>query len=108
MDFQLSTKNKLWTFNFQLATFNSKKKMDSKEKAYRIAKEQMYDNDAFSQWLGIEIVELDAGKAVLKMLVRKEMTNGFDIAGLICNVCDINIDNLKPDLVQLHTDIFID
>ena len=54
--------------------------MDSKEKAYRIAKQQMYDNDAFSQWLGIEIVELDAGKAVLKLLVRKEMTNGFDIA----------------------------
>ncbi|MCH2021227.1 MAG: hotdog fold thioesterase [Saprospiraceae bacterium] len=54
--------------------------MDSKEKAYQIAKKQMYDNDPFSQWLGIEIIELDAGLAVLKMLVRKEMTNGFDIA----------------------------
>lgn len=54
--------------------------MDSKEKAYKIAKEQMYDNDAFSQWLGIEILELDAGKAILQMTVRKEMTNGFDIA----------------------------
>ena len=54
--------------------------MDSKEKAYRIAKEQMFDADPFSQWLGIEILDLDAGVAVLKMLVRKEMTNGFDIA----------------------------
>lgn len=54
--------------------------MDSKEKAYKIAKEQMYDGDAFSQWLGIDIVSLDAGKAVLKMLVRAEMTNGFGIA----------------------------
>ncbi|CAA6800951.1 MAG: Phenylacetic acid degradation protein PaaD, thioesterase [uncultured Aureispira sp.] len=54
--------------------------MDSKEKAYKIAKEQMYDKDAFSQWLGIEIVALDAGKAVLKMMVRAEMTNGFGIA----------------------------
>lgn len=54
--------------------------MNSQEKAYKIAKEQMYDNDAFSQWLGIEILELDAGKAVLQMTVRKEMTNGFGIA----------------------------
>lgn len=54
--------------------------MNSKEKAYKIAKQQMYDKDAFSQWLGIEIVDLDAGKAVLSMIVRKEMTNGFGIA----------------------------
>lgn len=54
--------------------------MTSKEKAYKIAKEQMYDNDPFSQWLGIEIVNLDAGIAKLQMTVRKDMTNGFGIA----------------------------
>ncbi|BDS11089.1 hotdog fold thioesterase [Aureispira anguillae] len=54
--------------------------MDSKEKAHKIAEEQMYNQDAFSQWLGIDIVALDAGQAVLKMVVRKEMTNGFGIA----------------------------
>lgn len=54
--------------------------MDSKEKAYKIAKQQMYDKDSFSQWLGIEVIDLDAGKAVLKMIVRAEMTNGFGIA----------------------------
>ena len=54
--------------------------MNSKEKAYKIAKEQMYDQDSFSQWLGIKIVDLDAGKAVLQMTVRPEMTNGFGIA----------------------------
>lgn len=54
--------------------------MDSKEKAYKIAKEQMYDKDSFSQWLGIEILDLDAGKAILKLTVRAEMTNGFGIA----------------------------
>jgi acyl-CoA thioesterase len=54
--------------------------MNSKEKAYAIAKEKMYDNDAFSQWLGIEILDLDAGMAVLKMTVRPEMTQGFGIA----------------------------
>jgi acyl-CoA thioesterase len=54
--------------------------MDSKDKAYNIAKKQMFSNDAFSQWLGIEILDLDAGSAHLRMKVRKEMTNGFDIA----------------------------
>ena len=54
--------------------------MNSKEKAYAIAKAKMFDNDAFSQWLGIEIVDLDAGKAILKMQVRPEMTQGFGLA----------------------------
>lgn len=47
---------------------------------YQIAKEQMYDQDAFSQWLGIEILEVAAGSAKLRMMVREEMTNGFKIA----------------------------
>ncbi len=54
--------------------------MNSKEKAYAIAKAKMFDNDAFSKWLGIEIVDLDAGKAILKMQVRPEMTQGFGLA----------------------------
>jgi acyl-CoA thioesterase len=54
--------------------------MTSKEKAYAIAKQLMYDNDAFSQWLGIEILDLDAGRAVLQMTLRPEMTQGFGIA----------------------------
>ena len=41
---------------------------------------KMYDNDAFSQWLGIEVVEVKAGYCKLKMTVRKEMLNGFQIA----------------------------
>lgn len=41
---------------------------------------KMYDNDAFSQWLGIEITDLSPGNCTLQMEVRKEMTNGFDIA----------------------------
>lgn len=40
----------------------------------------MYANDAFSQWLGIELVKISAGSCVLKMKVRAEMTNGFGIA----------------------------
>ncbi len=41
---------------------------------------KMYDQDAFSQWLGIEIVEVSEGYCQLKMKVRKEMLNGFHIA----------------------------
>lgn len=47
---------------------------------HQIAQERMYENDAFSQWLGIEIVEMAAGYAKLRMVVREEMTNGFKIA----------------------------
>src|SRR5437762_562868 len=40
---------------------------------------KMYDSDWFSQWLGIERVLVEDGKCVLKMQVRKEMLNGFQI-----------------------------
>lgn len=41
---------------------------------------KMINGDAFSQWLGIEILELSEGVCKLKMTVRDEMTNGFNIA----------------------------
>ena len=50
--------------------------MSLQEKVFR----KMYDNDAFSQWLGIEVVEVKDGYCELKMTVRKEMLNGFQIA----------------------------
>jgi len=53
--------------------------MQSKEKAEKIVA-QMYKNDAFSQWLGIERIEHDKGKSILKMVIRPEMLNGFGIA----------------------------
>lgn len=39
----------------------------------------MLQNDAFSQWMGIEVLESDAGYCKLSMKVRKEMTNGFGV-----------------------------
>lgn len=42
--------------------------------------DRMYNNDPFSKWLGIERVEDCAGSSILRMTVRKEMLNGFDIA----------------------------
>lgn len=46
----------------------------------QIAQSKMYDNDAFSKWLGIEIIEITEGYCKARMVVRKEMTNGFQIA----------------------------
>ena len=42
--------------------------------------DQMFETDYFSKWLGIEKLEIDAGKSVLRLKIRKEMLNGFGIA----------------------------
>jgi acyl-CoA thioesterase len=41
---------------------------------------KMMKKDLFSQWLGIEIMEEKTGYCKLKMTIRKEMCNGFEIA----------------------------
>ena len=46
----------------------------------KIVVEKMMANDFFSQWLGIEILEVGVGVCKLRMRVRKEMLNGFGIA----------------------------
>jgi len=40
----------------------------------------MMNKDLFSQWLGIQILEIKEGYSKLQMVVRREMINGFDIA----------------------------
>ncbi len=42
--------------------------------------ETMFNNDWFSQWLGIEVLEINPGSCKLRMTIRKEMLNGFAIA----------------------------
>ena len=49
------------------------------EKAEKIVR-KMINGDAFSNWLGIEVLKISEGFCKLKMIVRKEMTNGFNIA----------------------------
>jgi acyl-CoA thioesterase len=39
----------------------------------------MLAKDAFSAWLGIEVVELGPGSCSVRMLVRDEMVNGFGV-----------------------------
>ena len=39
----------------------------------------MMKNDFFSQWLGIEVLEIKEGYSKIKMAVRKEMINGLGV-----------------------------
>ena len=41
---------------------------------------KMINGDAFSQWLGIKLVEVSEGYCKISMTIRDEMTNGFSIA----------------------------
>ena len=41
---------------------------------------KMYNGDWFSQWLGIERVQIKEGSCTLRMAITKQMINGFDIA----------------------------
>jgi acyl-CoA thioesterase len=41
--------------------------------------DHMMENDFFSQWLGIEVLEIKEGYSKIKMTARKEMVNGFGI-----------------------------
>lgn len=42
--------------------------------------DKMMANDAFSEWLGIKIVTVEAGFAKISMTVKEVHTNGFGIA----------------------------
>lgn len=53
--------------------------MSERSLAERVV-DRMFDHDAFSQWLGIERLEVTPGRCVLRMSIRPEMTNGFAIA----------------------------
>jgi acyl-CoA thioesterase len=53
--------------------------MSDENKATKVVT-RMYNNDPFSKWLGIERIEDGAGRSVLRMKIRSEMLNGFDIA----------------------------
>jgi acyl-CoA thioesterase len=59
----------------------------------QLAKEvvnHLMENDLFSKWLGIEILEIGEGYSKIKMTIRKEMINGFGIVhgGIAFSVAD--------------------
>ena len=41
---------------------------------------KLYENDPFTKWLKIEVLEIRKGACILQMTIRKEMLNGFAIA----------------------------
>ncbi|MEO8820213.1 MAG: hydroxyphenylacetyl-CoA thioesterase PaaI [Ginsengibacter sp.] len=52
--------------------------MDEKELATKVVS-RLIENDLFSKWLGIEVLEIKEGYSKIKMTIRKEMVNGFGI-----------------------------
>lgn len=53
--------------------------MSDKNAFARKVVEHMMLNDLFSQWLGIQILDIQEGYSKISMIVRKEMINGFGI-----------------------------
>ena len=53
--------------------------MDKQKLAIKVV-EKMLADDAFSQWLGMEVEDIKPGYAELQMRVRPEMVNGFNVA----------------------------
>ncbi|MEL7147741.1 MAG: hotdog fold thioesterase [Bacteroidota bacterium] len=41
--------------------------------------EKMMDQDYFSQWMGVELIEISEGYCKLQMIAKREMLNGFGI-----------------------------
>ena len=52
--------------------------MTPKERAEKSAA-VMWENDKASVWLGMELLDVDEGRATLSMLVQKHHTNGHGI-----------------------------
>lgn len=50
----------------------------------------MMARDAFSEWLGIEVMEIEPHRSVVQMQVRPEMVNGFGVShgGIVYSVAD--------------------
>jgi acyl-CoA thioesterase len=59
------------------------------ELAERVVK-GMLAKDAFSEWLGIEAIEIAPKRSAVKMTVRPEMVNGFGVShgGIVYSLAD--------------------
>ncbi|HYJ37240.1 MAG TPA: hydroxyphenylacetyl-CoA thioesterase PaaI [Chitinophagaceae bacterium] len=52
---------------------------DHKNQLARSVVDHMMENDYFSQWMGVEVLEVKEGYSRIQMSIRKEMVNGFGI-----------------------------
>ena len=64
--------------------------MEEKDELANKVVSKMMENDSFSQWMGIEVLEVKEGYSKVQMTVRKEMLNGFGIVhgGLAFSLAD--------------------
>jgi len=53
--------------------------INSKDQLANSVVSHMMENDFFSQWMGVEVIEVKEGYSRIKMTIRKEMVNGFGI-----------------------------
>jgi acyl-CoA thioesterase len=53
--------------------------MNEKDQLAQQVVTHMMENDKFSQWLGITLLEIKEGYSKIQMKVREEMINGFNI-----------------------------
>ena len=60
------------------------------EKARKIVFDLMLANDHFSNWMGLQILEVSLGFCVLKAEIKAEMVNGFGIChgGITYSIAD--------------------
>ncbi len=72
---------------------------------------EMYRKDSFSQWLGIDFLEVGPGRCRIAMTVREEMTNGFGMAhgGIAFSLADSALafasNSRGPQAVSIETSI---
>jgi acyl-CoA thioesterase len=52
---------------------------DAQRLAERVVR-GMVDRDAFSEWLGVEVLETAPARSTVRMTVRPEMVNGFGVS----------------------------
>src|SRR5215203_1406461 len=52
---------------------------EEKDKLANDVVARMMRDDLFSQWLGIEVMKIKEGYSKIKMTIRKEMLNGFQV-----------------------------
>ena len=63
--------------------------MEEKDLANQVVS-RMVENDAFSRWMGLEVLQVSEGYSKVRMTIRKEMLNGFGIVhgGLAFSLAD--------------------
>lgn len=74
--------------SLDLSKFDTEK-FDINSKAFKVFW-AMFENDRVSKWLGIEPLVIEEGYNELKMIVRDDMLNGFDIlhGGILFSFAD--------------------